>query len=399
MEILSAGWVVPVSRPPLRDGRVAVQDGRIAWVGRPGDPGEPAGPVHDLGRGVLLPGLVNAHCHLELSHLAGALDAAAAEGYVAWVEALVEARGRYPPERVARAAEAAIDGLVRTGTAAVGDVSNTLAAVPLLTGSPLLAVVFFELLGWDPAAAPLALEAARRRIAEAGGRWPGPDVEVRIAAHAPHSVSPALLEALVADGGPAALHLAESPGETRFLAEGDPDWAAFLRRRGLGHVRFTPPGASPVRYVDGLGVLHPALVAAHCVQVDADDIARLARHRVGVVLCPRSNLRLGAGLPPVPALRAAGVRLALGSDSLASAPDLDVLEDARALRRAFPELGAELLVHLATAGGADVLGLPALGALEPGRRAALAYAAADRTPDEPHEFLLSDDARLSRAAA
>ncbi|HSB61064.1 MAG TPA: hypothetical protein VLI67_05055, partial [Vicinamibacteria bacterium] len=81
MEILTASWVVPVAGPPLRDGRVAVADGRVAWVGRAGDPGEPEGPVRDLGRGVLLPGLVNAHCHLELSHLAGRVSFAG--GFVA----------------------------------------------------------------------------------------------------------------------------------------------------------------------------------------------------------------------------------------------------------------------------------------------------------------------------
>src|SRR6185503_10860084 len=142
MEILTAGWVLPVCRPPLRDGRVAVHEGRIAWVGRAGDPDEPAGPVRDLGPGILLPGLVNAHCHLELSHLAGALDGA--RGYVEWVEALVGTRGRHAPDEVARAAEAAIDALVGTGTAAVGDVSNTLAHLPLLAASPLEAVGFFE---------------------------------------------------------------------------------------------------------------------------------------------------------------------------------------------------------------------------------------------------------------
>jgi aminodeoxyfutalosine deaminase len=397
MKILSAGWVLPVAGPPLREGRVAVDAGRIAWVGRVGDPGEPDAPVRDLGPGVLLPGLVNAHCHLELSHLAGVLDGAA--GYVAWVEALVAARAAASPDLVASAARDAIRGLEACGTAAVGDVSNLLEHLPLLAASTLDAVVFLELLAWDPAASERAVASAQRRIADVGGPRPAPNLEVRLGAHGPHSVAPAAFAVLAKGGGPAALHLAESPSEARFLDRGDAEWAGFLSRRGLGHVAFTPPGTSPVRHADAVGALHPRLVAAHCVQVDDADAGLLARRGVGVVLCPRSNQRLAVGLPPVLRMREAGVRLALGTDSLASAPDLNVLHDAIALRRAVPSLDPAFLVHLATAGGADVLGLPDLGTLAPGRKAALAFAAAARTPADPHEFLLSGEASPAPVAA
>ena len=84
MELLRAGWLLPITRPPLRDGRVAVEDGRVVWLGRAGDPGEPHAPLRDLGDGVLLPGLVNAHCHLELSHLAEKLPPAGGS-FVPWV--------------------------------------------------------------------------------------------------------------------------------------------------------------------------------------------------------------------------------------------------------------------------------------------------------------------------
>jgi aminodeoxyfutalosine deaminase len=373
---------------------VAVAEGRITWVGRDGDPGQPDGPVQDLGAGVLLPGLVNAHCHLELSHLAGALDGAT--GYVAWVEALVAARGAAGPDAVRSACAAAISRLEEGGTAAVGDVANGLGHLPQLAASALEAVVFLELLAWDSGAAAGAMEAARRGVAEAGGPRPAARVELRVGAHAPHSVSPALLGLLAREGGPAAMHLAESPAEARFLAGGDRDWSAFLARRGLGRVAFTPPRASPVRYADSLGALHPRLVAAHCVQVDREDALLLAARGVGVVLCPRSNRRLGVGTAPIPLLRAAGARLALGSDSLASSPDLNVLNDAIALSRAFPEVEPAFWVRLATAGGADVLGLPHLGTLATGQKAALAYAAAEEVPADPHEFLLSGEAMLSR---
>jgi len=394
MEVLTASWVVPVTRPPIPDGRVAVDEGVVTWVGRQGDPGEPAAPLRDLGPGVLLPGLVNAHCHLELSHLAGRVPFAG--GFVPWVEALVAARGGDGDEVVrARAAEA-IRGLEGNGTVAVGDVSNSLVHLDLLGRSRLSAVVFLELLAWDPARAQATLDWADACLAD---RRVSPNVQLRLAAHAPYSVSPELFAGLRARGGPWSLHLAESEDESLFLTAGQGAWPGFLERRGLGHVPFDPPGLSPVAYTDRLGVLHPGLVAAHGVRVDAADAALLARHGVHVALCPRSNRNLGVGVAPLPTLLEAGVRLCLGTDSLASAESLDLLEDAALLHRQFPAVAPATIVSMATRGGAEALGLAELGAIEPGRRAALAFSRASRRPEEPHRHLLSGKARLERVAA
>ena len=347
--------------------------------------------MRDLGRGVLLPGLVNAHCHLELSHLAGQVPFSA--GFVPWVEGVVASRGRFAEEAVRSAAAAAVRSLEERGTVAVGDVSNALGHLDLLAASRLAAVVFLELLAWDPAKAEATLAWADERLSSSAA-FLRPGLEVRLSAHAPHSVSPALLRRLVARGGPAALHLAESRDEAAFLADGSGEWPGFLARRGLGRVGFTAAGTSPVRYADGLGVLHPRLVAAHGVQVDATDRETLARRGVHVVLCPRSNRNLGVGQADVPALSAAGVRLALGTDSLASADTLDVLDDAVVLRRSFPGLEPAAIVEMATLGGATALGLHDLGAIAPGRRAALAFASGGDASFSPYDFLLSGDARL-----
>jgi cytosine/adenosine deaminase-related metal-dependent hydrolase len=394
MEILTASWVLPVASPPLRGGRVAVESGRVAWVGRGGDPGEPEGRLRDLGAGILVPGLVNAHCHLELSHLAGLLPGSV--GFVPWVESVVASRGRFGEEDVRPAIASAIRFLEERGTVAVGDISNALGHLDLLSTSRLSAVVYLELLAWDPAKAEAVLAFAEERLlaAEASLR---PGLEVRLAAHAPHSVSPALFGLLVERGGPAALHLAESPDEAEFLAGRGGAWPAFLERRGLGHVAFAPPGLSPVRYADRLGALHPRLVAAHGVQVDAGDREVLASRGVHVVVCPRSNLHLGVGAADVPALLASGVRLALGTDSLASAGTLDVLDDAVLLRRQFPDLDPAALVRMATLGGAEALGFDDLGASAPGKRAALAFAA-DGSGADPLAVLLSGEARLEPVA-
>lgn len=397
VRFLTASWVVPVTASPLRNGRVAVADGSIAWVGCAGDPGEPEGPVEDLGAGVLMPGLVNAHCHLELSHLRGRIGLP--RDFVPWVRQLVELRGFDEPEAVRAAAADAIRELESTGTVAVGDVSNTLVHLDLLAGSELTAVVFFELLGWDPAKAGAILEAAESRLCALPPELASHGVEVRLAAHAPYSVSPALFEGLRRRGGPAALHLAESPAESRFLATGDEDLEAFLRERGLTHVAFRPPGLSPVRYAEELGALPRGLVAAHCVQVDGADCGILARSGVFVAVCPRSNRNLNLAPPPVPELLEAGVGLCLGTDSRASVGSLDLTEDLAALRREFPRLPAEEFVRMATLGGAQALGLADLGSIAPGKRAALVFAAAERPLADPLEFLASGEARLRKVVA
>jgi cytosine/adenosine deaminase-related metal-dependent hydrolase len=378
--------------PPIRNGRVGVEDGQVSWVGRSDDPEAEEGPFRDLGAGVLLPGLVNAHCHLELSPLAGQIPCGG--GLVPRVEAVVAARGRAGQDAVGVRAEA-IRSLEERGTVAVGDMSNTLGHLDQLAASRLRSVVFLELLAWDPARAEASANWAAERLA-AAQRTPASNVEVRLAAHAPHSVSPELLACLVGRGGVASIHLAESPDEVRFLAQGDGPWADFLERRGLGHVAFRPPGTSPVEYVDGLGLLHSSLVAAHAVQVDAEDRARLARRGVSVALCPRSNRNLGVGRADVPALLAAGVRLCLGTDSLASVETLDVLDDAVLLTQQFPTLDPAAVLRMATADGAAALGLDDLGTIAPGKRAALAFAEAASPPADPHAHVLSGSARLRR---
>ena len=400
--VWTAAWVVPVGAPPIREGAVAVADGRITWVGRAADRGAPAGERRDLGPGVLTPGLVNAHCHLELSHLQGTLDRE--HGFTAWVEELVARRGAAGVAAVRSAAAEAIRCLVESGTVAVGDVSNTLAHVDLLAASALDAVVFHELLGWDPAAASTVLEREETVLAEARGRVAvrarsGSRIRVETALHAPHSVSPELFRAIAGRGGPAALHLAESADEALFLRSGDGSWREFLERRGLGRVAFAPPGTSPVRYADSLQALHPRLVAAHCVQVDPDDVALLARRGVHVALCPRSNRNLGVGHAPVPDLVAAGVALCLGTDSLASVDSLDLASDMAALHREHPSLEAGRIVEMATRGGARALGYADLGELGPGFRARLAFSESGQVVSDPLGFLVGGEAHSRRLGA
>ena len=385
--LFRAGWVVPVDRPPLRDAAVAVENGQVRWVGPTQD--APAGEAHDLGAGVLLPGLVNAHCHLELSHLAGRL--AGASGFVDWVERLVTMRPEDSMDTVRQRAAAGIRELEATGTVAVGDVSNALAHLDLLEDSSLRARVFFELIGWDPAAAERVLGAAHARL---GSLNLSDTVTVSLAAHAPHSVSPALLRAIVEAGGVSALHLAESPHERRFLHGRDGEWSAFLTRRGLGHVAFVPPHLSPVGYLDRLGVLQPGLVAAHGSRWTRPT-ARCSPRVGSPSSCARAaTARSTSASPPSRSCAPPECGWPSGRTAWPACPASTSGRTSWPSIAPSPSLEAEWLVRTATQGGAEALGMHDLGRIARGAEAAFAFAEGPRSMPDPLAFLLSGEARL-----
>lgn len=388
-----AAFVLPVTSPPIRDGYVVVRDGVVAGVGpiaaRPSVPGI---SEVDLGSTLLLPGFVNAHTHLELSHLEGAVPGD--RGFVPWIEDQLRARAERSSEEVPVGIDRAIAALETGGTAAVADVSNSLAALKSLSASGLHALVLHEILGFDPARAEAVMEqttAARAAaLAEVGAGAANSAIRVEVAAHAPHSISRELFALLMKSGGVRSIHVAESRSEDEFLNHGGGEWREFLDRR-VGPVPFTAPATGPVRYLDELGVLTKGLLAVHCVRVDEDDARLLARRGAVAVLCPRSNEFLGNGVPPLAMLLGSGIALALGTDSLASCASLDVLEDARLLSRRFPRVPKSLLLHALTRGGALALGFDRLGEIAVGAPARFAILPFDgAAPADPAAFLLNE---------
>ena len=359
--------------------------------------------------GVILPGLVNAHVHLELSALRGKTTGGA--GFVPWLESLQRARASEGEDEHERSAaiDRAIAGLVEVGVVAVGEVSNGLGAWARAS-ERLLGTVFHEVFAIDRATglAQLdTLEVQRDAHAPTGGRahamrWvPVP--------HALYSTHPDVVRALVARVGadsPITMHLAEHAAERAFLARGDGPWRGFLDRRGLGAAAdaFPIDGRDPLALAEALGVLRPGAAMVHLADARPEELDRMASHRAIAVLCPRSNLTIETKLPPLEALRARGVELALGTDSLASAPSLDPLGDARALLERNPGCPAATLVCAATSGGARAIGWgDALGRLAVGTRPGVLHVAAPRglPPDvDPSAWLLRADApRVLLAAA
>lgn len=330
------------------DDVVIEAEGPVITAVRPPRAGDPAPEA-----GLIVPGLVNAHLHLELSGV-GAVPGG--DGLVAWVNRLFHAR-RDAPDRAAELAAA----MFAAGTAAVSDVANAPGTAGVLAAAGLQGIVHREVLGFDADRLPDRIAA----LADIDAEYTGPNgvVRERPSPHAPYSTAPSLLVAAVRSrpGVPATLHLAEDTDEIEFLGAGTGRWAALLDRLGRDWSWWEAPRLDPVSYLDGLGVLGPDLLLVHAVHLLPGDAERLAAARAPVVLCVRSNAHITGGRPDAPALVRAGVRIALGTDSLGSCPDLDVLGEVIALGRAFPDVPAAVWLRAATAGGADALGLPHLG--------------------------------------
>ena len=384
IRVVAAPWVL-IGRPAqgghagaLRDGAVALDGEVIREVGPAADLEARHGAAERLDA-VLLPALVNAHLHLELSHLSGQVPGG--EGLPAWIERFVEARrarGEAGAEAAMREGAAALGA---AGVAAVGDVSNTLGSLAPLAEVGLAGTVFHEVFGSRPEwlAAARATAAAARAAAP-----PAPGLRVVESPHAVYSTDRDGLRALLA-GPPASLHLAEDPAEREFVVTGGGPFGALRARWGSPP---SPPGWARSPVALAVPGLRRGWLLVHAVDLDAEDLGLLSRSGATVVLCPRSNHHISRLRPPLPRLLAAEVPLAVGSDSLASSPSLSPLAELARLRQEFPEVLPRRLLPLAWNGPA--VGAPGVGRLVAGAAPGLlAVPLEGRRIDDPFAHVIA----------
>lgn len=374
-----ADWVLPVTAPPIADGAVLVGgDGRIAAVGPRGAVDAPADiPTVDLGPAALLPGLVNVHGHAELAMFRGALEDLP---FHDWINRLVGMKRSHlaDTDHLVAARWTAVEA-IRAGITTLGCTEASPAAIRALGEAGLRGVVFIETFGPDPAAAERSLVELRRVVTEA--REGATDlVRIGISPHAPYTVSDDLYRAATAyaleEGLPMAVHIAESAAERALLVNGGGEFEPGLRAR---RIETHPRGSSPIEMLERLGVLAARPLLIHCVDVDTEDIERIASSGSAVAHCPVANAKLGHGVAPIAEMLEAGVVVGMGTDSVGSNNRLDLLEEARvaallqrARLRQHDLLSPERLLRLCTIDGARALGLgDRIGALEPGREADL----------------------------
>jgi 5-methylthioadenosine/S-adenosylhomocysteine deaminase len=376
VRILSADWVVPVEGPPIRDGAVAIEDGVIVAVAAATEIGE-GERYRDA---VILPGFVNAHSHLEYAVYGGFGDGLE---FPAWIGVHIERKQRIDIDDADAIARLGAFECLRSGITAVGDCSFSGSTATAATDLGLRAIVYLEVFGADASAIDDFFGPNRERVAEAFSERVRPG----ISPHAPYTCSLDLYRACAELGLPIATHLAESVAETTWLRDGTGPWTE------LGDMLRPPLGTTGIRALAEEGLLGPQVLAAHCVQADEEEIELLAANDVAVAHCPRSNAILGCGIAPLSALRDAGIRVCIATDSPASTPSFDMFDEMRAAiagaraREQRPDaLTAPEALELATLGGARALGWDAqLGSLAPGKSADLMVLSLAATPFIPWE--------------
>jgi cytosine/adenosine deaminase-related metal-dependent hydrolase len=389
---LRARYVFPVEVPPIADGLVRVVDGRIAAVG-PYHRGA-APPLVDLGNAALLPGLVNAHTHLEFSHLDRPLGRPGMS-LPEWIRLLVAHRRQVTGSEAA-AVEAGLRESFRHGVTALGEIATSDWPSDCFDASPLDLTVFLELIGLASDRVGAKIEEARRFLADYAGRsW-----QAGLGPHAPYSVHPKLFEKLIEaarrHNAPVAFHLAESREELRLLHDATGPFRELLIDLAAWDADAIPQGTRPLDYLKRLARAPRALVI-HGNYLDNEEIALLKTHRatMSLVYCPRTHAYFGHAAYPLARLLEDGVAVALGTDSRASNPDLSLLAEMRFLARR-GDVSLPEVLRLGTLAGAHALGRESeLGSLSPGKLASLcAVALPDADAAEPHELLLLNETEV-----
>jgi cytosine/adenosine deaminase-related metal-dependent hydrolase len=372
-----ARWICPISSAPFSDGTLAVESGRIAYVGpRRSAPRE--GDEVDLGDVILTPGLVNTHCHLELTAMRGFLDGL---GFRDWILRLTSARRAVmTQEMMLDAARLGVAEGLQHGITTFGDTGDSGAGFDAMLELGARGICYREVFGPDPSQCDEAIAGLAAKVAEMQQRATDL-VRVGVSPHAPYTVSDPLFRATAAlareQGLPLAVHIAESALESDLVERGEGAFAEGLRSRGIA---VSPRARTPIALLESLGVLDAQSLLIHCVRVDSDDVAAIARHDCAVAHCPASNAKLGHGISPLKQLLDAKVRVGLGTDSVASNDRMDMLDESRlavllagAREGRHDALVSDRALSLATIGGARALGISeAIGTLEIGKAADLA---------------------------
>ena len=358
--ILRARVVVPMRRAPIPNGAVLIRRHRIAAVGRWRDLSTVRCPVIDLGEVALLPGLVNAHCHLDYTDMAGLF--LPPKVFTDWLKLMNATKAGWTPTDYTESWRRGAQMLLRTGTTTVGDIEAVPDLLPALwQTTPLRVLSFLEMIGIGRRPAQAIVRETMARIASLrGGRWhPG------LSPHAPYSTIPSLLRLSAAAARRRrrriAIHVAESALEFEMFTRGRGEMFDWLQRsaRDMSDCRH----GSPVQHLERCGMLDANLLAVHANYLGPRDAALLGRARVSVAHCPRSHFYFHHQPFPLRALRRAQVNVCLGTDSLASvckAPrqtvELNMFEEMRALAEGEAPRPREIL-QMATLNGARALGL------------------------------------------
>ncbi len=321
-------------------------------------------PAAERFSGVLCPGFINAHCHLELSHLRGQITKHT--GFAGFAKELLPKRGTFSPEEIAGAIAHAEEELFRNGIVGVGDISNNADSFPQKLNHRLRYHTFIELLGLDPEVADIVMKngMALRDVCPQ---------TASLAPHAPYSVSDELVRKISQaekNRGPLAMHNQESRAESEFFEKGSGSVCSLYEFLGMDISFFKPTGKNSLRSRLGSFDTSTDLLLVHNTFSSAEDIAwaQQLHPKLWWCFCPNANLYIENTLPDFSTFDKAGARIVVGTDSLASNDGLSILEELKVIAAHAPEISLEKLLTWATKNGADALHFNDLGTFETGKK-------------------------------
>ena len=405
---LKSRWILPIDGPPIEGGSVTVADGRVVAVGAASTDPLAGSTVHDLGDMVLMPGLVNAHTHLEFSSLTAPLGEPGMP-LPEWLPLAIADRKRTGRD-AGQAIAAGFRESLRCGVTTLGEIATAESDAYQTAILQPTTLLFHEVIGFSAARADSVQAATEARLEEFAGssqctqqpsefRNPKSEIKTGLSPHAPYTVHPELLRRLVdlsvEQNLPVAMHLAESPEELDFLALGQGPLRQLLEDRSMWDPEAFPRGTRPIDYLRQLARASRAL-AVHGNYLDDEEIAFLAERKstMAVVYCPRTHGYFGHEPYPLEKMLDLGVRVALGTDSRASTPDLSLLAEAREVARRHPSISPEHILRMATLEGAAALGLEeAAGSITPGKWANLTVIPCGNDCREPQEHVVQGDSQ------
>jgi cytosine/adenosine deaminase-related metal-dependent hydrolase len=356
-----AGWVVVDSCTIIENGCIEVENGRISSIHKAVSNKK----YIDHGPGVLMPPLVNAHLHLELSALKNTLPFD--KGFKTWVKALLVKREALGEEKLIIEAKKAVMDLLKSGNLYVGDISTLGITEQIYKSTGLNGVCFREFLGTDVDASVETFFAREND-----------SLSFSVAGHAPHTTSTQLLKALKKGskscGMPFSIHVAESDDESEFIHDKKGQWAKFLTSRGIDFSSWEIGSKTPVSYLNDIGLLDTDTIAVHLLNVNGNDLKMIADSKSKVCVCPKSNMNLHGKLPDIEMMLQSGIHPALGTDSLASCDSLDIFDEMAFVNKYYLGIAPETIFSMGTINGAKALGLEQLtGTLSIGKKAQFIY--------------------------
>lgn len=359
---LRARIVLPVSRPPISDGAVLISGGRIVAVCRWRDLSGQSEEVVDLGDSILLPGLINAHCHLDYTAMAGQFPSQRL--FTDWIKLITTTKAQWSYSEFAESWLLGARMLLQNGTTTVGDIETAPELLPeVWDATPLRVISFMEMTGVKSRRRPKTILQEALSTIDA---LPNPAGRVGLSPHAPYSTVPELirLAAIAARRRkmPLAIHVAESAQEFAMFMQAEGEMFSWIRRneRDMSDCG----NGSPVEHLQRCQALRANLLAIHANYLGPEDADLLARGKVNVVHCPRSHAYFRHQDFPYETLTRAGVNICLGTDSLASVyqprrqtVELDLFEEMRRFALCHPNVSPSTILGMVTVNASRALGL------------------------------------------